>query len=515
MAVELQDVRHRGTEREDLRSGRDVLPDPLPGLAAPGTPPEPARKVPSPEGCDVRQVGTATDTRVSTSSTADAGRRQPSGSLSRPGQLDQPTGGEHRDGGGDRQQVLEPLHRPDLEHRDRHHDPAGEQGLPPGPAPPGEHHRDQREADDDQPDRGRDVDEVEGRAVVGPTEHLPGEEVRARGALAAEHQRERVRRRHGEEGQARQQQVAHPDPGLAAQREVGVCRAEQQRPGLLRQERQPERTARGVEPHGPAGDAVAHQQVQGDAGEEGHRSVEQDLPRDDHVVRHQGEDRGSHQPDPAAVELGPGHPHHHHGADPEGGREQPPGQVGDPVEVEQREERLEQHRVGPEDREVRRQRGVPGDARRLPRVDRLVAVVAQGTQRDHAHPRADGGDGRQRERPGQRLRDRPGQGAREHPCPGADDGVAAQRRSGRPYRAGGHAVVLRRLACTVLSLGPGSCAPPSPTGARVHHQTTGVGPTASARVTLRPTHRGGDGCGRGRPRPPGRPRARRAVRGPR
>ena len=110
-----------------------------PGLAPAGTPPEPASSVRSTPGDPLpgrdeqrrgdRPPTTTGDEQPMAQRGGAPGRagRQP-----RVPRVEDRVGGEQRDGGRSREEVLEALDRPELEERDRNGDPADQQLLAPG-----------------------------------------------------------------------------------------------------------------------------------------------------------------------------------------------------------------------------------------------------------------------------------------------------------------------------------------------------------------------------------------------
>ncbi len=131
MTVELEDVRHRGPDRQqrgarghvglDVRGRSRVRPERR--RNRPGTSPATTGRRP-------RSVGTAS---VASSASASAGRTRPAEirAACAPPPVPatrQAVGGEHRDHWSEWQQVLESLHGPQLEEGERHADPARRQG---------------------------------------------------------------------------------------------------------------------------------------------------------------------------------------------------------------------------------------------------------------------------------------------------------------------------------------------------------------------------------------------------
>ena len=118
-----------------------------------------------------------------------------------------------------------------------------------------------------------------------------------------------------------------------------------------------------------AGEAVQRERRQ-----ERQRPVEQELSRHDDVVRHHRHEQRGHQADPTPVQQRPKQVDEDDRREADDRRREPRHRVA-AVDVErQRQRRLDQQRVRPEDREERRERGVAGDRRSLPRVDGFIGV---------------------------------------------------------------------------------------------------------------------------------------------
>ena len=168
--------------------------------------------------------------------------------------------------------------------------------------------------------------------------------------------------------------MAQPDVEVGDQREERVGGSDEYDGRFLRQECEPQDRACRVQPCVRIPLPEAREAVQRQRRQEGQGSVEQELPRHDDVVRHHRHEQRGHQADPTPVQQRPKQVDEDDRREADDRRREPRHRVA-ALDVErQRQRRLDQQRVRPEDREERRERGVAGDRRSLPRVDGFIGV---------------------------------------------------------------------------------------------------------------------------------------------
>ena len=221
--------------------------------------------------------------------------------------------------------------------------------------------------------------------MIRAPEELPDEVLLPRLLVPRKLQRERVRRDRHRHDRDRHRQVPDLRVHLGRERDERVDRADDQDARLLAEHGQAHRRARRVEPRRPAGGRPECDEVKRERGEERHRPVEQHLPADEHVVRHQRQEQRRDHAAPAPVEQRADLVDEANRADPEAGREHAAEEVAASEVVAEREQRLEEQGVRPEDREERLELRVAGERRRLSGVHRLVAVVAERVQVPEPH----------------------------------------------------------------------------------------------------------------------------------
>lgn len=231
--------------------------------------------------------------------------------------------------------------------------------------------------------------------MVGSAEKLPGEEVPARVGCPGELQRDREGRDDQTEDRRRPGEVTPSGLQVGREREERVHRAQQDDAALLGQKRQPHPGGCRVEPHGAFDDRVTSQQVQRHRAPEGHRPIEQNLARNDHVIGHQGQDQRRDQACCAAVQQPAETPSHEHRAQAVRSRGEASEQLRRSELETHREQCLEEQRMRAKGREERLERVDTGDRRPLPGVDRLVAVEAQRVDVPDAQQPPDRHDGGQ------------------------------------------------------------------------------------------------------------------------